>query len=81
MHGPGRIGEEENGNQEVSGSQGGVREIEEAGASGVKAGRRDEYADQEQYPPDEVDHEEENSKVSQEANGPEVVGRDLECEC
>jgi len=43
----------------------------------VQTGRRDEDAHKEQDPPDEVDEEEEDGEVSQEADGPEVVRRDL----
>ena len=39
--------------------------------------RRDEDAHEEENPPDEVDKEEEDSEVSEETDGPEVVGRNL----
>lgn len=73
-HGLGGIGEEEDGDQKVTGGQGGVGKVEEARTSGMKAWRRDEDAHKEQDPPDKVDEEEEDGDVAQEANGPEIVG-------
>jgi hypothetical protein len=43
----------------------------------VQTRRRDEDAHEEQNPPDEVDEEEQYGKVSEEADSPEVVRRDL----
>jgi hypothetical protein len=76
-HALGGSREEEDGDQEVASGQGDVGEVEETRASSVQTRRRDEDAHEEQNPPDEVDEEEEDGEVSQEADGPQVVGRDL----
>lgn len=39
--------------------------------------RGDEDADEEEDPPEEGEDEEEDGYVAEEANGPEIVGRDL----
>lgn len=76
-HALGGGSEEEDGDQKVASGQGDVGEIEETRTSSVQTRRRDEDAHEEQNPPDEVDEEEEDGKVSQEADGPEIVRRDL----